>query len=793
MYGGIPYAGGPYAGTRTLDADVPSQTAPTLAVEVAFTTAALAEPAWVDIAADVRSWDVARGRGRELERFQPGRATVVLSNLSRHYDAVNAAGPWYGTLKPMRRMRIRETFNGVTYPIFDGYVDKWVLDYPGSGHDATATIVATDGFKILARTDLPESVYSKVVADDAPQVYLKLDGTIQNLAENVVVNDGSLGAIGAFFRSVPEVGSQGLVVNDPGRSLNVPDTNTYDAATVAGVEIPATALSLLSNSVFTIEGWGRIREGATRIGSSVTGNFVQISPAGTNSVHGAVQYRDNGFGAERRIEWFIVIGGGASVYGVQSPFGSIVPGKIHHIVATVESGGQMVLYIDGTRYTNSTGFTGGNVSAATRPTGGRVTIGHDGTNSAGAIENWGGEIDNVAFYEGIALTQAQVTTHYQAGTHPWQDDLPGTRAHRIFDIVGIGNSLREVDTGLTPLQSATLNTTALEHLHKIAETEFGLLFVTAAGTVRLIGRPAHLGRQPATEIYGDGAGEVGYRGFAPDDGDAAIRNRAIISRLNGAARTVADGGSIADLGRFDYTLDGLYHREDAYSESYAQLIVDEYADPRRRIAHLDLGPADDGAEDVVYPAMLGRELADAVIVRSRPIGGGDLFEQTCAVEGIQHAGRPGGPRTTRLVLSPEFSFRDWEDVVQIGHADTSSGQSGISTTIVDLTSLSVAVTVAAARRIRITGSVTFHNLAAGANWVALSIAEGSTQLNDALGNFGATGTNQQYGTVDVAVVLTPSAGAHTYKLRAMATGASVNTLASATRKPFILVEDIGPA
>lgn len=47
MYGGAPYAGGPYAGTRMVTADIPADTAPRLAVEVAFTTDALdPEPVW---------------------------------------------------------------------------------------------------------------------------------------------------------------------------------------------------------------------------------------------------------------------------------------------------------------------------------------------------------------------------------------------------------------------------------------------------------------------------------------------------------------------------------------------------------------------------------------------------------------------------------------------------------------------------------------------------------------------------------------------------------------------------
>ncbi|HKY77446.1 MAG TPA: hypothetical protein VJS45_14960, partial [Acidimicrobiia bacterium] len=145
-YGLAPYGSALYGGPMV--ASPPAQTDTTLQVELSL-AGALASPVWVDITSDVRWFDTTRGRNRELERVQPGRATIVLSNLSRQYDSANPSSPYAGHLKPMRRIRIRETFNGVTYPLFDGYVDRWVLDYPGVGKDAIATVVATDAFKIF--------------------------------------------------------------------------------------------------------------------------------------------------------------------------------------------------------------------------------------------------------------------------------------------------------------------------------------------------------------------------------------------------------------------------------------------------------------------------------------------------------------------------------------------------------------------------------------------------------------------------------------------------------------------
>ncbi|HKY76005.1 MAG TPA: hypothetical protein VJS45_07690, partial [Acidimicrobiia bacterium] len=223
-YGLAEYAAGLYAGPR-VEAPPDADTRTALSVEVAFTTGALETPVWEDITADVRFWDVQRGRSRELERFQPGRATIVLGNLSRQYDAVYADGPHFGDLRPMRRVRIRETFNGVTYPVFDGFVDRWQLDYPSVGKDATATLTATDGFKVLARTDLPPSVYQDTIAGDGPILWWRLNDPQSQFSALDASGNGATGTPVGSLR----FGGETLVVNDPGGSVEIQEAAAGDA------------------------------------------------------------------------------------------------------------------------------------------------------------------------------------------------------------------------------------------------------------------------------------------------------------------------------------------------------------------------------------------------------------------------------------------------------------------------------------------------------------------------------------------------------------------------------------
>lgn len=622
-YGGFPYGGATFGGGDV--AEIPQNDgSPTLAVEVAFATDALAEPAWVDITGDVREWDTNRGRNRELERFQPGRATIVLSNLERQYDSVYASGPWFGNLKPMRRVRIRQTFNGVTYPVFDGFVDRWKLDYPGTGKDATATLVATDAFKIFARTDLPVSVYQMEIDSEDPAVWFRLDDVQTVVDESLLVlNSG----VNGFNATAPTgagqqfFGAQGLIVHDPGTAVE------FDERLIENFQIPLNTTVL--DGDFAIECWFRLT------GEPTATNFLW-SALGTGSSSLSLQLNSTTMKLG-----FVYQNSAGGAFSAQ-PDTVINVGQRYHIVCVHDTNRLLGIWIDGV-------LDGSGIRETTTGTlaidAFFVGSGGSGTASPKGIE------DEVAIY-GTALSQARITDHFDAGAAPWQDDQPAERLDRVLDIVEYPEDQREFDAGDVALQSAKLGTTALEHAQKVAETEQGYLFIDRTGKARLIGRAAIAARVALPDaVFGDETGEIGYRDLVPDDGGDTVRNRAIISRYNGVAKTATDAASVAEFGRFDYTLDGLLHRLDSYSATYAQAIVDAYAEPRRRIAALVLGPPSPDAAATLYPQILGRELGEVITVRSRPPGGGALFAQACSIEGIRHAGTPKH-RTATWQLSP---------------------------------------------------------------------------------------------------------------------------------------------
>jgi hypothetical protein len=127
----------------------------------------------------------------------------------------------------------------------------------------------------------------------------------------------------------------------------------------------------------------------------------------------------------------------------------------------------------------------------------------------------------------------------------------------------------------------------------------------------------------------------------------------------------------------------------------------------------------------------------------------------------------------------------------LGYAPVTANQGSI-TALVDLTGLTVTVTLVAGRRIRITGDVSFTSSVAADNALC-QIVEGATVLNSRSTAIPAITTPAGGYSCHVEAVLTPTAAAHTYKLQAQRNGGSGNItmVAAATQPAFILVEDIG--
>lgn len=117
---------------------------------------------WTDVSAYVRSIVTSRDKNRDVDQFPAGTCQVVLANSDARFTPANTSGPYAsgGVTKvvPKVPIRIRATWDSVTYGVFFGRVNSWQDDYPGVGKDCVTTISCSDVMADLAAVGLGELV-----------------------------------------------------------------------------------------------------------------------------------------------------------------------------------------------------------------------------------------------------------------------------------------------------------------------------------------------------------------------------------------------------------------------------------------------------------------------------------------------------------------------------------------------------------------------------------------------------------------------------------------------------------
>lgn len=586
-------------------------------VEVAFSTDPGATPTWTDVSTYLERFSVHRGRADELAAFSAGQATITLANEDRRFDPVYAAGPYYPNVVPMRRIRIRATYNSITYDVYNGYVTNWRQEY-SPPQAAECVVEASDAFKVLANIDLPSSAYAAEVLADNPVSWWRFDETAGTVAYD------AMGRLDLAAYGTPTVGTTTLISRDGGASMTT--VATTDGFYADGA-FPVTGGPL------TIEVVAKV---TTESGTIIAGAASKAVGSGFDLAS------DESIGFEV-----------ATSPGVAAAAASTVDytdGLTHHIVGVWGADNTLKIYVDGVdRTSGAPTLTIGTFS----PNSGTVFVGGNPI-IAGSI----GVYDEVAIYN-TGLSAARVLAHYQAINTPWNSDLSGARVGRILNAAGWPAADRSIDTGVAVLQSSDLATTALSALQKVEETEQGALFVTAAGAVRFIARDNLLKAPYATSqaTFGDSGSELEYGDLTYQYDDSLIYNEVTVSRTEGTAVTVKDATSQTRYLRRTRTIDGLLHQSDTTSIDLANYVLGHYKDPVLRVTGMRLEPSA-ANESTHFPQALGRELMDRVTVLRRPQNLGAAISQDSQIQGITHTVTPVEWVTT-WDLSPAESQVYW--------------------------------------------------------------------------------------------------------------------------------------
>jgi hypothetical protein len=575
---------------------------------------------WTDVSADVVSISTRRGRNKESGAFEAGTMTVTLRNDSRKYDPDNTAGTYYGKLRPNRRIRFRATYNAVTYPVYQGYIDRITQQWSGP-NDATASIEATDLFKLLARADLPVSAYATEVAADSPAYWWRLGEP----AGSTVVRDQVAALQAAVTGASFGLGAAGLVTRDPGGAATfvAEGATAYSrSGAIATLTTPITTYPLTLSAIVSLTGGSGGDILKLRTLDSGAYDVAKLSSDGTNA-------------------FFTTIAGGTQ--RTVSGTAAISGGSPHLVTGVWDAAGLMTLYVDGV----STGTPVAAAAAFNPAT--RIVIGGPAEYGGGGFV---GTIDEPAVFT-TAVSAARIAVWSSARATPWNGDLPGTRLGRVLDLAAVPAGDRTLDAGTTILQATSLGTDPLSYAQKVEETEAGRLFVTRDGKVRFIGRQAgdtgtYL-TSLATLVDDDSGAGLPYLTASADVDEARIVTRATVSRDGSVAITYYDAAAKAEFGWIDETHDGLLHATDTYSRAYAEWIVNTHKTPASRVGTVTLELAKDPVN--LYPGILVLELADRLTWKRKPQNVGAIVTQAMRIESVAH--ETGGHYwRTSLLLSP---------------------------------------------------------------------------------------------------------------------------------------------
>ena len=110
----------------------------------------------VDVSDQIDALTTRRGRNAEADQFQTGTCSLRIVDQNGDFNSLNPSGPFYGLLDPMRKLQITATHNGVTYPIFSGFITGYQTLTPQESNDNVSycVISAVDAFRLAQNAQI---------------------------------------------------------------------------------------------------------------------------------------------------------------------------------------------------------------------------------------------------------------------------------------------------------------------------------------------------------------------------------------------------------------------------------------------------------------------------------------------------------------------------------------------------------------------------------------------------------------------------------------------------------------
>lgn len=591
-------------------------------VEIGFSTSAgankvplgglLSDIVWTDVTDYVRGISINRGRSTELDQFQTGSASIVLSNADRRFDPLYASGPYYGALTPLRPVQITlNTKDAVgsplIAPIFFGYVDGWPQSYELFG-DATVTVAISDAFKVLNTLTLP-GLWEHTIDAEGPLTWLRFnDGETSRVA-----NSGSDGSV--WHWSDPEIAGLAKVTGKSTTGLIVDDSNQGGEFTDGTQVFSGDFQTPLPVADRAVELWFQTTQGGSdAYGLCALGALEDL-------VWGRiVSYL--GYGVVQFCIGNSTVAG--STFDVYTSGVLVNDGRPHHVV--VNYGTTKSLTVDGVAASR----TASNVPTEFVFDGGKVGGKSYLTSTYQTTRSFNGTIDEFLIW-GSNLSTATIADHYRLGAGTYATgERTDQRAERILDLIEWPADGRTFGTGLSTVSGVRIQgKTVLEALQAVEAAEQGMLFAHIDGSLIFRTRD-DLSRYGSVITFGDAAGENGYQDIVIEQSDADLANRITVSRVDGRTAVKNDTTSQGQYFVRSFEVTDLISDSDEFCEQLAIDLLRRYKAPQTRIRSLSgtiRGKSRSDTADI-----LSVNIGDRVTVKRRPQSVGSAISQVLQIQ-----------------------------------------------------------------------------------------------------------------------------------------------------------------
>jgi len=227
---------------------------------------------------------------------------------------------------------------------------------------------------------------------------------------------------------------------------------------------------------------------------------------------------------------------------------------------------------------------------------------------------------------------AQVTT--VAGSSA--GDLSGTRINQILDQIGWPATMRDIDAGLTTMQAnPTNNRTSLAAMQTVSESEYGALYVDAAGSFVFQDRNVTAGSIGGTPtVFTDAGAGIRYSDASWILNDVLVFNKATVSRAGGTPQVAVNVPSIEKYFLHSYYIDNLLMQTDTVALDYAQAYVASRAETSVRCDAITLDLYTPNY-DAGITAALDLDFFDPItVITTQP--GGSTLEKTLQIFGVSN-------------------------------------------------------------------------------------------------------------------------------------------------------------